>query len=146
MIRDTYSLTVRIMSTVQCFDESEEHCLRGLEYRTPMGSQKRQANKWIAIEAVLDEQLRQKVEGIADDEYLSQVYKQATPHCQLEALERGLADAESVANLFSCKAETSAKKSPHRSSRSMMRNPSSRRRAVLEDLQQILSGTTVVRS
>lgn len=134
------------MSTVPCFDESEEHCPRGLEYRTPMGSQKRQANKWAAIEAVLDEQLRQQVEGISDDEHLSQVYKQATPHCQQEALERGLADAESVAKLSSCKAETSPRESKHRRACSMMRNPSSRRRAVLEDLQQILSGSSLVRS
>jgi hypothetical protein len=134
------------MSTVRCFDETEEHCPRGLEYRTPLGSQKRQANKWTAIEAVLDEQQRQQVEGIDDDEYLSHVYKHAVPHCQQEALERGLADAEAVSNLPGCKADGSPTKSPHRSSRSMMRNPSARRRAVLEDLQQMLSGTYIVRS
>lgn len=146
MIRDTYSLTVRIMMTVPCFDESEEHCPRGLEYRTPTGSQKRQANKWAAIEAVLDEQHRQKIEGISDDEHLSQVYKQATPHCQQEAVERGLADAECVAKLSSCHTETSLRKSPHRKSLSVMQNSSARRLAVLEDLQQILSGTSMVRN
>jgi hypothetical protein len=134
------------MSTVQWFDETEEHCPRGLEYRTPLGSQKRQANKWTAIEAVLEEQQRQQVEGISDDEYLSQVYKQAALHCQQEALERGLADADAASNLFCRKTDPSLKESPHRTPRSLMRNPSTRRRAVLEDLHQMLSGTHIVRS
>lgn len=134
------------MSTALCFDETEEHCPRGLEYRTPLGSQKRQANKWTAIEAVLEEQQRQQVEGIDDYEYLSQVYKQAALHCQQEALERGLTDADAASNLSCCKADSSLKKSPHLSSRYVMRNPSARRRAVLEDLQQMLSGSHIVRS
>jgi hypothetical protein len=76
-----------------------------------MGIQKRQANSRAAIKAVRDEIRRQQVKGIVDDKRLSQVYKQATSQCQQVALERGLEDAQSVANP-SCKAETSQKKLP----------------------------------
>jgi len=144
LIRAAYSVTVRIMSTSnRCLHDSVEHCTRGLEYRTAEGSQKRQANKWNAIEAVLDEQHRQREDGVVDDETISSVYKNVAFHCQKEALERGLADAEAATG----KCIHSPKKSPpHKMSRTLMRDPSARRRAVLEDLQKMLTGTNIVRS
>lgn len=139
MIRAAYSVTVRIMATGRCLEDSEEHCTRGLEYRTPEGSQKRQANKWNAIEAVLDEQHRQREECVNDDENLSRVYKSVGDRCQIEALERGLADAEAAANAGRSSKRKSG--SPRRMSRVLMRDPTARRRAVLEDLQKMITGS-----
>lgn len=130
-------------TTGRCLQGSLEHCTRGLEYRTPEGSQKRQTNKWNAIEAVLDEQHRQREECIDDDETLSSVYKSVAFQCNQEALERGLADAEAAANVG--KSSPSPQKG-RRMTRCLMRDPSARRRAVLEDLQQMLAGPNVVRS
>ena len=128
-------------TSTQCLNESVEHCTRGLEYRTPEGSQKRQANKWNAIEAVLDEQQRQREECINDDETISSVYKSVSFQCQKEALERGLADAEAASFAEN---PSPRKISPRRMSRTLMRDPSARRRAVLEDLQKMLTGSNVV--
>lgn len=124
-------------TTTRCLHDSLEHCTRGLEYRTPEGSQKRQNNKWNAVEAVLDEQHRQREECIDDDEAISDAYKKVAFQCQQEALERGLADAEDVSGKspFNCR----RKSSPRAMSRVLMRDPASRRRAVLEDLQKMLS-------
>lgn len=128
-------------TSTRCLNDSVEHCTRGLEYRTPEGSQKRQANKWNAIEAVLDEQQRQREEDMSNDENISSVYKSVSFQCQQEALERGLADAEAL----SCAAKSIPRKiSPRIMSRTLMRDPSARRRAVLEDLQKMLTGTNVI--
>lgn len=140
MIRASYSVTVRFMTAGRCLEESDEHCTRGLEYRTPQGSQKRQANKWNAVEAVLDEQHRQCEEGVNDDESLSRVYKTVGDRCQMEALERGLADAEAVSAAKTGKRKSS---SPRRTmTRMLMRDPNARRRAVLEDLQKMITGSS----
>jgi hypothetical protein len=140
IIRATYSATVRFMAAGRCLEDSEEHCTRGLEYRTPQGSQKRQANKWNAVEAVLDEQHRQREECLNEDESLSRVYKTVADRCQMEAFERGLADAEAVA----CGKIVGKRKSssPRRMSRVLMRDPNARRRAVLEDLQKMITGSS----
>lgn len=138
MIRSAYSVTVRIMTTTtRCLNDSMEHCTRGLEYRTPEGSQKRQTNKWNAVEAVLDEQHRQREEHVNDDEAISSVYKAVAFHCQQEALERGLADATDASSAGKPSPEKTAP--IRRMSRAMMRDPTARRRAVLEDLQKMLS-------
>ena len=84
------------MSMGETIEETGEHCTRGLEYRTNAGSQKRQFNKWSGMNAVLDEQHRQRVDGILDDEAIADVYKAAAHKCQQEALGRGLADAEAL--------------------------------------------------
>jgi hypothetical protein len=139
MIRASYSVTVRFMTSGRCLEESDEHCTRGLEYRTPQGSQKRQANKWNAVEAVLDEQHRQREECVNDDESISRVYKAVGDRCQMEALERGLADAEAVSEAKTGKRKSS---SPRRMSRVLMRDPNARRRAVLEDLQKMITGSS----
>lgn len=125
-------------TSTRCLNDSLEHCTRGLEYRTPEGSQKRQNNKWNAVEAVLDEQNRQREESINDDETLSSVYRSVAFQCQKEALERGLADAEEASGVEKS-VRIVGKSSPRIMSRMLMRDPTARRRAVLEDLQKMLS-------
>jgi hypothetical protein len=57
----------------------------------------------------------------------------------MEALERGLADAEAVSEAKTGKRKSS---SPRRMSRVLMRDPNARRRAVLEDLQKMITGSS----
>lgn len=92
----------------------------------------------------MDEQHRQRSEGLDDCEILSQVYTEVAVECGQEALERGLQDAEAVAKL-ACASKVSPAKSPRRlhSPRLLTSNAPARRRAVLEDLQQMLSGTQI---
>jgi len=79
------------------FENEEDHCFRGLEYRTREGARRRQTNKITAITAVLDEQDRQIYEGIWDPEALADVYRQNSAHCIDSAFLLGLRDEQDTA-------------------------------------------------
>ena len=66
---------------------------RGLEHRD--GSHQR--NTLVAVNAVLDEQERQRFDGISDSVVLCSVCIQATRHCRSDARRKALQDQELVA-------------------------------------------------
>jgi hypothetical protein len=65
---------------------------RGLEYRTRAGSEKRRANKFNSIHAVLDEQDLQHVNGINDPEALREIYLEHSERCLYESQQLAKAD------------------------------------------------------
>jgi hypothetical protein len=76
-------------------DDNEE--ARGLEHKTPNGSKLRQQNRYQAMDAVLLEQERQWERDRKDDNYIAQIYRQSSAHCQMSAYLIGQKDAEEVA-------------------------------------------------
>jgi hypothetical protein len=72
------------------------YCARGLEFRTPRGLQRRQANKRNAIDVVLDEQDRQIDQNIHDAKKLATVYHQVSVRCHEAAHQLGLHDERFV--------------------------------------------------
>jgi hypothetical protein len=79
----------------------EQHCFRGLEYRTREGELERRRNKWNALNAVLDEQDRQRSLGICNDKLLRQIYQTESKMCQQQAIQLGKTD-EFVAKEVYC--------------------------------------------
>lgn len=70
---------------------------RGLEHKTPRGNKARQINRFQAMDAVLDEQERQWENERKDPEYIAQIYRQSSAHCQMNAYLLAKKDAEFVA-------------------------------------------------
>jgi hypothetical protein len=91
-MKKSFSQTLRAMSQYESDLDNEEHCFRGLEYRTREGELERRRNKWNALNAVLDEQDRQKSLGIGNDKLLCQIYKTESNMCQQQALLLGKKD------------------------------------------------------
>ena len=71
---------------------SLESEVRGLETKTPEGSKKRKGNRFAAMFTVLDEQDRQREQGIVDPEYIALLYRQSSAHCQQKAIETAAND------------------------------------------------------
>ena len=72
---------------------------RGLENKTPQGSDARKRNRFVALFAVLEEQDRQREDGRAvDSDYIAQLYHQSTAQCQRKAVLIAENDAKIVRN------------------------------------------------
>jgi len=82
----------RMMNGTITPEDEEEHCIRGLEYRTKDGARRRTKNKFNGMAAVLHEQDRQIFGEAADDEQLARVYAEVNAHCRREAAELGAQD------------------------------------------------------
>ena len=96
-MKRSFAPTVQLMMQgVAPEEDTEDHCLRGLEYRTKDGAKKRMKNKFNGMAAVLHEQDRQSYENLHDPELLAEVYRQATYHCFLEALALGRKDERDI--------------------------------------------------
>jgi hypothetical protein len=100
--------TVRLMMSCQegdgessCVIDNEEHCSRGLEYRTREGASARRENKWNALNAVLDEQDRQKELGIQNEKLLCQIYVTENRRSRLHALQLGIQDETAAKAIYS---------------------------------------------
>lgn len=93
-MKRSMAVTVKMLSAGIYQGDDDEHCARGLEYRTRVGNNKRKENKVNALDAVLDEQDRQHACGVLDDEGLRQVFLNTNLHCRLAALEKGVQDQE----------------------------------------------------
>ena len=76
--------------------DDDQYCRRGLESYTPDGSRRRKSNRAAATAAVLDEQDEQFDEGVFEPEYIAQVYKFESEHCQVLANTIALADQEAA--------------------------------------------------
>ncbi|KAG7354198.1 hypothetical protein IV203_003554 [Nitzschia inconspicua] len=66
--------TVRKMVNGFVLNEDNGYSPRGLEYKTPTGAKTRKENKARGIRIVLDEQERQRTEGVIDPERLAKLY------------------------------------------------------------------------
>jgi hypothetical protein len=69
---------------------------RGLEHKTPKGSKKRKENRFLSIDAVLSEQERQWEQNREDPNFLAEVYRQSSAHCQMSAYLVAKSDEEFV--------------------------------------------------
>lgn len=72
------------------------NCEGTLEFRTREGAMRRQHNKLDSINAVLDEQERQKTIGHMDSEKLRSIYVSRSAHCSLEARQLGINDEHAL--------------------------------------------------
>ena len=98
-IKRSFATTLRLISYGEFKGDDEEHCSRGLEFRTRAGALQRRDNKWNALNAVLDEQDRQKELGINNDKLLSQIYITENRHCRQAAFKLGLCDQDEAQSL-----------------------------------------------
>jgi hypothetical protein len=85
------------------------YCARGLEFRTPWGLQRRQANKRNAIDVVLDEHDRQIDQNIHDAKKLATVYHQVSARCQEAAHKLGLHDERFVRTINYAQSDSKTK-------------------------------------
>jgi hypothetical protein len=95
-IKKGFAPTVRIMSHVDPKVDDDEHCSRGLEYRTRVGANARRELKWNALNAVLDEQDRQRAMGINNSDLLCQAYVAENRLSRLNALKLGIQDEDAA--------------------------------------------------
>jgi hypothetical protein len=93
-MKAAFALTVKMITLGLYEGDCEEHCARGLEYRTLAGALRRRESKWDALNAVLDEQDRQRELGIIDGEIIRRVFLQENTHCRLASLETGIQDQD----------------------------------------------------
>ena len=91
-IKKAMSTEVKFMTLGKLVLMSEDHTARGLEFRTPEGSERRKANKLDSIHAVLDEQDLQHMHGTNDPEGLRRVYMGYSRRCLSESQALGKAD------------------------------------------------------
>ena len=70
------------------------------EFRTREGSRRRKKMKRQAIEVVLLEQEIQQEEGISDEQWISEVYREVTSSSSLTALSVGLKDEKYMLELL----------------------------------------------
>jgi hypothetical protein len=119
-IKSSYQVTIFLMETAESNDkpmpdETDEHTIRGLEYRTQTGAWARYEKKRDAYNAVLDEQDRQWKVDCDDHERLAEVYLKHSTKCCSAAYQRGLEDAiaarEICANFYRIKKKGSSSKS-----------------------------------
>jgi hypothetical protein len=98
-MKKSFASTVKLMTTHGdnfSHVDKDEHCSRGLEYRTREGATLRRENKWNALNAVLDEQDRQQENGLFNETLLCQVYVKENCHCRLQALKLGIQDEQAA--------------------------------------------------
>lgn len=115
-------------------DDTEEHCTRGLEYRTKDGARRRMKNKFNGMAAVLHEQDRQIFEEVQEPERLAQIYQQVNHKCTQEAVALGAQDELDVQEyLLAAEAAATTEQSQARSEQPLdtsERSISSRGRSV----------------
>ena len=93
-MKKSFATTLRLMAYGEFKADDEDHCARGLEFRTRAGALARRENKWNALNAVLDEQDRQRELGISNDKLLSQIYITENRLCRQSALDLARSDEE----------------------------------------------------
>ncbi|KAG7342973.1 hypothetical protein IV203_020918 [Nitzschia inconspicua] len=96
------NIKVECMQTIQMvvneghhdLDSNNYWCVRGLEYRTPQGARSRRENKFLAWDAVMNEQESQYMMGEFDEEAIARAYSKVTAACQEAAIALALADSK----------------------------------------------------
>jgi hypothetical protein len=77
-----------------CLVDTNEYCPRGLEAQIPRGARRKAANRRRAREAVIEEGVRQEVQGLDDPEMLAEIYKGFSIQCARLAHSVAKLDAE----------------------------------------------------
>jgi len=72
--------------------KDKKYSSRGLEGHTTIGAATKKEKRWLAINAVLDEQMIQWEEGIFDEDAIAEIYCRASSSCQVKANIVGLRD------------------------------------------------------
>lgn len=98
-MKRSFAATVKMITIGLYEGDDEDHCARGLEFRTRAGALKRRGNKLNALNAVLDEQDRQREHETIDQERIRKIYVNENLHCRLSALELGLHDRDEAQKL-----------------------------------------------
>ena len=80
--------------------DDDEHCYRGLEYKSKIIGKRRKIRKRQAWSAVFEEQKRQQNEGEIDEEVLAEVYKGYSRMCCNEAFRAGVRDEEIASSIL----------------------------------------------
>lgn len=93
IIKARNSLIVKMMKTGH-FKESDDHSFRGLEHKLKEGFKQRRANKFNALNAVLEEQDRQVAVGVLEPEKIARQYRRVSLNAAETALVVGMRDAE----------------------------------------------------
>ena len=93
IIKARNSLIVKMMKTGH-FQESDEHSFRGLEHKTRAGFKQRRANKFNALNAVLEEQDRQANMGVFEPEKIAKRYRRVSLNAAETAVVVASRDAE----------------------------------------------------
>ena len=78
----------------------KEYCGRGLESDTKSGLRTKLRNRQLAQNIVLEEQDRQRREGVREPEYLAYLYHSATSSCQVWANVVGLSDQRAAEDVM----------------------------------------------
>lgn len=84
-----------------------EVCRRGLDSQTKHGRQQRELNYRTALIAVINEQNRQRKEGVYDQDKISETYGYFSGHCAGHAASVGMADAKAARIIFREKCDDS---------------------------------------
>jgi hypothetical protein len=72
--------------------KDKKYCSRGLEGHTTIGAATKKQNRWLSINAVLDEQMIQWEEDIFDEYVIAEIYCITSASCQVRAKIVGLSD------------------------------------------------------
>lgn len=99
MMRSDVISTVRKIVQDEYRGDTDDHCIRGLEFRVPSGAKQRRLDKLKTLTAVLDEQDRQFEGSYYDLEALASVYIRCNIARRRLAAQRGELDAEEVSRL-----------------------------------------------
>mmetsp|Transcript_19560 Transcript_19560/g.25234 ORF Transcript_19560/g.25234 Transcript_19560/m.25234 type:complete len:276 (+) Transcript_19560:80-907(+) len=92
IIKARNSLIVKMTKTGH-FRESDEHSFRGLEHKLKQGFKQRRANKFNALNAVLEEQDRQISKGVIEPEKIARQYRRVSLNAAETAMFVGARDA-----------------------------------------------------
>jgi hypothetical protein len=102
MIFDEVRAILQTMQTCNTSFIEEDNCLsiRGLEELTSDGSTKRNWNCSTAFQAVLQEQLQQREDGVYHPEGIAEVYKRTSVASTRQAYNQGVKDAITARTIF----------------------------------------------
>jgi hypothetical protein len=109
------------------FEESEEHTFRGLEHKLKEGYKKRRANKFNALNAVLEEQDSQYAKGRTDPDSIAEAYRLVSLDAKEKAFLLGSRDAEDSYCFDEASLSFSSSSSPLPSPKRSPRRSTSRR-------------------
>jgi hypothetical protein len=93
IIKARNNLVIKMMKG-GTFKESDEHTFRGLEHKLKDGFKRRRANKFNALNAVLEEQDTQFARGRADPDSIAEAYRLVSLSAKETAFLLGSRDAE----------------------------------------------------
>jgi hypothetical protein len=92
--RDAAIVIQIVRQTVQ--EDDDNHCIRGLEGRTPIASDHKKLKFIETIYVVLDEQERQFASGVSNPNKIASLYRKSTKACAKAAKHQGRTDWQSI--------------------------------------------------